>query len=330
LSQLITEFKDNPFKGFEFEEIIDLINTKMKDNWSVDKVFELHHWLFSQFISNSTIFKNVANKLKIPVVYGKKDDPQIAYANEVYFPDHYDNQFIHSLLKGSPAKFLVGRSLYSFQGNEEQIMEYFKLIGVNKYPRLISVKLSEEEFKKYLFYRTGMDSLEKYLYSRRNSNRGNFTNIETFYEITTIEHLDAIFNNSFPMVITYLNLVSNNQKDVYNAIIGNVPDKHIRINYKYTLARGIDSSFVGCKDYLWWKITRKAWLNYQHDGRLYKVEPYKCTFDQIDLHGFLEKPKIDLKEIQKIDKSVSEPAIKAILDKLGVVNSISDLSVERM
>ena len=135
---------------------------------------------------------------------GKKKQ-SISIASEVYFPDHYDNGFMHNLLKNSKCKFLVGKSVYRFDGNDNEIIEYFKLLGVNKYPREIQVVLDSNTFSMFFKSIKGFDNVHSYLQAKHSS--GSITQVQTTNTISSIEYIEHILRQPFPQIISFFTFV---------------------------------------------------------------------------------------------------------------------------
>jgi hypothetical protein len=328
VSEFIELFDGTPYKPYNFGEIIDVINEKFAEDIIPTQIIEINQWLFNQYKLDKEGFKNCAKNLKAKVLCGKKENPQIAYANETYFPEHYGNTFIHSLLKGSSCKFLVGRASYGLGGTEEQIKEYFTLLGVNTYPRLINIALSEKRFNEFFQYLTGKTDVKSYLSNYNNSQY--FYNFKVEQSLVSLEHIETILKKPFAQLIRFFNLIQKERKAVFERMTetDKQTDSYIKITYDYSYSKYKQTATVECKSYLRWLISKTSWVDYKDVKETHKIAPINCSFDPIDLHGYFEHPYWDLRQVQKEDKDITENTIKLFLEKFGVINSISDLPID--
>lgn len=336
VADLVTLFSGTPFKLYNFLEIIEVVNQKCKGELTFEQIIELSKWLFSQYMSNPIDFKENVKNLNVKVIYGKKEKPEIAFAREVYFPDHYGNVFVHSLLKGSNCKFLIGKATYGFNGTDNQINEYFYLLGVNKYPRLIWAKLNSVQLDEFFRYLTGSDTPRMHLSNRTNSQY--FYNYNIDYQFISLEHIETILKKPFQQIVIFLELFKKDRREVFEWLMNIKQDNcYIKITYDYSYSKYKQTEPITYKNYFKWLFSKTQWVEYLDNRVKKKIAPRNCSFDVIDLHGYFERPHIDIKSIQKESKSIlelkdsksiTELTVKALLEQFGAINSISDLNTE--
>ena len=327
--KLIETFDGNPYKTLNYEQIFEEINNKFCEDLSISEIVQIHKWLFSQYKKNFVEFKNHSEILQAKVVYGKKEKPLISIASEVYFPDHYDNAFIHSLLKNSKCKFLVGKSIYGFDGTDKEIIGYFQMLGVNKYPREIAVKLDGNPFSNFFMSLKEVDNVHLYLQKKHPS--GYITSEQITQSINSIEHIEHILRQPFPQIIKFLHLMENENKGIFDKLIDKTRGNKdvIKLHYRYSRSPNWQDETIAC-NYLWWLMSNTKWVDYKIDKAIRQTSPNLCSFDSIDVHGFLEHPYWNIKEIQKEYKEITDLKIKTLLEQLGATNDLGDLSIDRM
>jgi len=327
--QLMETFEGNPYGSLNYRQIFEAINAKFNKELSNAEIVKIHKWLFSQYKSHPLEFQTNSNMLRIKVIYGKKEKQSISVANEVYFPDHYDNSFMHSLLKNSKCKFLVGKSVYGFDGTDKETIEYFKLLGVNKYPREIKVVLDSDTFSKFFRSIKGFDNVHSYLQTKHSS--GSTSNEQTTHTISSVEHIEHILRQSFSQIISFLHLLENDCKSIFDKLIDKTKGNkdEIKLHYLYSRSPYWQDETIVC-NYLWWLMSNTKWVDYKIEKTVSRTSPNLCSFDNIDVHGFLEHPYWNIKEIQKEHKEITDLKIKTILEKLGATNDLGDLSIDGM
>lgn len=327
--KLIETFDGIPYKSLNYRQIFEAINTKFNEELSIAEIVNIHNWLFAQYKSHTLEFQTNSNILRSKVICGRKEKQSISIASEVYFPDHYDNGFMHNLLKNSKCKFLVGKSVYRLDGNDNEIIEYFKLLGVNKYPREIQVVLDSNTFSMFFKSIKGFDNVHSYLQAKHSS--GSITQVQTTYTISSVEYIEHILRQSFPQIISFLHLLENERKSVFDKLTDKTKGNkdEIRLHYIYSRSPYWQDENIGC-NYLWWLMSNIKWVDYKIEKTVSRTSPNLCSFDNIDVHGFLERPYWSIKEIQKEHREITDLKIKTILEKLGATNDLGDLSIDRM
>lgn len=135
----------------------------------------------------------------------------------MYFPDHYGNNFIYGLLKNSKCKFLVGKSVYGFGGTDKDIIEYFELLGVNKYPKEVSVELNSDTFSAFFKSLKGFDNISSYLKQKHSS--GSISIEQTTCTIKSLDHIEHILKQPFSQIIIFLHLLENERKSIFDRLI---------------------------------------------------------------------------------------------------------------
>jgi len=327
--KLIETFDGKPYKSLNYRQIFEAINAKFNEELSIKEIAKIHNWLFSQYKLNPIEFKANSNILRTKVICGKKEKQTISIASEAYFPDHYDNSFIHNLLKNSKCKFLVGKSVYSLDGNDKEIIEYFKLLGVNKYPREIQVDLDRDNFSKFFKSLKESDNVHSYLQTKHPS--GSIYQEQITCKISSVEHIEHILRQPFPQIISFLHLLENENKSIFDKLIDKTKANkdEIRLDYDYSRSSIRQHETIIC-NYLWWLMSNTKWVDYKIEKNVYKTSPILCSFDNIDVHGFLESPYWNIKEIQKEHKEITELKVKKSLENLGAINDLGDLPIDRM
>lgn len=329
IEQLMETFEGNPYGSLNYRQIFEAINAKFNEELSTADIVKIHKCLFLQYKSYPLEFQKNSNMLESKVIYGKKEKQSISRANEVYFPDHYDNSFMHSLLKNSKCKFLVGKSVYGFDGTDKETIEYFKLLGVNKYPREIKFVLDNDIFSMFFKSIKGFDNVHSYLQTKHSS--GSTSNEQTRHTISSVEHIEHILRQPFTQIISFLHLLENEGKSIFDKLIDKTKGNkdEIKLHYIYSRSRYWQDETIVC-NYLWWLMSNTKWVDYKIEKNVYKTSPNLCSFDNIDVHGFLESPYWNIKEIQKEHKEITELKIKKSLENLGAINDLGDLPIDRM
>ena len=126
-------------------------------------------------------------------------------------------------------------------------------------------------------------------------------------------------------------MLENERKSIFDKLTDKTKGNkdEIRLHYVYSRSPYWQDENIGC-NYLWWLMSNTKWVDYKIGKTVNLTSPNLCSFDNIDVHGFLERPYWSIKEIQKEHREITDLKIKTILEKLGATNDLGDLSIDRM
>ena len=310
---------------YSFDRVAGELNRQC-DN--VTKVKELIKWLFDNWVDGGYSFPSTLATVDLKLI---DRDQNITLCSNCHFGNEYSNYMGEGIIlhSNSEASFLADISDWDvFNGIEHGlVVEFFKYIGVRKYPRIESVELSGDEIKEYLDYNSERFEL---LHTDSGENRTKDDFLQriglTHVVVDTIKGIDSILENcSFEQIVSWI----LNDRDLYNHILNDTEINNssmIRGNPKSSVnVRTVRNSYM--RSWLKKVFSETKWIPAKN-GTITNAS--NLVFKDYDLSPIVETIAIDYKKIFSLLGRKNKGEVDALFEYLGVVEDFSCLPKEKI
>lgn len=290
---------------YSFSSLQSTINETSKQLDNCDAVRELLQWVYKIYKTqkDDSSLQTIKLNLNIPI-----NKTEFALASDLYFSKEYENafyaEFLLKALNGK-VKFVGKKNEVGFETeNNEDIIRFFKWLGVANSPKAIEIDLQGKNKTEYDIFLNGKN--------HRNSS----------CKITTYEFFDEILEN-MPT------------GDILKWILDESSKSHSIINKKVESSRFVyrpynRSNYYDKKSYVCWRLGTEKWVeiaNKEYSDE--KCSLSDCLLENYELAPYLYHPKIDYQDLKNYNSAYTATRVNSLLEDLGVRITLVDLPFDR-
>ena len=280
-----------------------------------DKCNDILNWLWNYYLKED---RQAITEIKVKVVCR---DGVIRYAKECYLGREFDNALGERITSVFTNNFISPENIRLKTNDISEISDFLIWVGASKYPRLISLELSEEQIRNYIKYHSS-------IYSTSDDTYYSYSDFQKFYEVKvgSFENIELLMSKvSFNDIICWIIL-----DDKFNSLIratteeNNPSSRIIALPIGKLNKRTFAAKYL--KSYVRFLLSSNKWIP---DGSgKNKENPQHCCFEDNGLAPFIIVPNVDYDYIKEIVGRNCKKDVDLILSNIGVKDFFQELDKE--
>jgi len=300
---------------YSFSALEGTINSTFDGVKDINQNIELINWIYKIYKTQDKNSDLPKIRAKVPA---KKNGNGISVeSSKVYFNESYQNPFYARLLrKASPDNvyFLLKKEKLHLEDEKtEDLVPFFKWLGVESRPRKLLKSFSYSEISEFRQYLNTFSTWQNYRILN--------------CSIWVYDFFESIMSNCDAADIMKWLLDENedqtsivhNLRELSGAKMMACEDRPYARTYTY------DGASI--PSYTRWKISFFKWIEAKNSEN--KVALIDCILDNYDISPFMFIPKIDYKDLVKFQNDYTETKVNAFLESLGLTVKLKNLSYRR-
>lgn len=319
------KFRDDfNLNRYRFNTLIGKIisDLRVRENLTEANVKSVLAWLFKFYCTpksdNEENGERDLGKQKIPVVCR---NTQIKNADETYFGKEYGNEIGEKIISSFDKESFLMFEDYGSHDIQE-VIRFYKWLGVSLFPRIKNISIQGEERKKYIDYCFENKQYLRSDYDWHYKNDFDYLYISSLH-LAFFENFDKIIkNNDFQDLLLWFLIDENVVKSLDSVNELSIQSEMTYTGYRKQNLRTFKNETLS--NYIRFYLTKNPWINF--NSNFYSSE--YCCLEELRGQSVIITPKIDIEAIKKYRPASSLAEMQGLLLKLGVSEKFSDMKTD--
>lgn len=240
-------------------------------------------------------------------------------ATDLYMGEGYlDHGYVMQRLYGdiSPEQLLLSPENFSMCDDINEFCEFLVWVGVDKWPREITIKESNKPFLTSII--AGLDypvKVDDYIFANESELTGARTSIQSYISIDKLDKI--LVPENYPAIIAW---ISKDERFYYWS---RPSPRHLTLSSIRYGDRNYRNYYGSLPSYILWKITGTAWLK---DKDSKSLMPRECVIGERAIESIFPRPAKFTAQHYKA-YSLSDRELTDAWRTAGVITSLVDLNI---